>query len=336
MNFKWSVIICCYNSTKRIGFALQKVFQQDFIQHAPIELVIVDNNSSDGLKEYVSNFTVPESISIKFVFEPEPGLSSARRAGVLACSGDYICWVDDDNDIACDYLTVASEIFNSEEKICFVGGESNWPISSKEISRPKFVTTLSKAIAIGKQRHFREGYLASGDFLWGAGLCMRRSIIFGLYKSGFKPILTGRLGEFILSGEDGELTILLQLSGGHGFYSDRLQLQHRVDNSRFTYSYFFKLFFGMGLAYPTLIRYRRLIRTNLLNQSPIKSDKILEERITSHRENEPSIRKNYFLYMLFGIFFVAGIAKGWIKGLHHPSHSNVSMALNYYKKNDYT
>lgn len=334
MNFKWSVIVCCYNSTLRVGPALQNIFLQDYLLGAPIELVIVDNNSSDGLEEYISNLTVPALVAIKLVFEPEPGLSSARRAGVLASSGDYICWVDDDNDIASNYLTVASQIFDSGEKICFFGGESSWPSSYKMESRPRFARRFSKAVAVGKQRQFQEGYLQTGDFLWGAGLCMRRETILGLYLSGFQPILTGRLGEFILSGEDGELTILLQLSGGLGFYSNKLRLQHRVDHSRFTLSYFCRLFYGMGLAYPTLYSYRRHTKAVLLNKVFARSHEIFEKDTTSYEEEMSPSRDKSFSLVLFGICFVAGIAKGWMKGFHHRSLDNVSMVSNYYKNDE--
>ncbi len=330
MNFKWSVILCCYNSTLRVGPALQNIFLQDYLMNDPLEVVVVDNNSSDGLEEYISNLTVPASVSIKFVFESEPGLSSARRTGVLASSGDYICWVDDDNDIASDYLTVASQIFDTGEKICFIGGESSWPSSYKEESRPRFVRRFSKAVAVGKQRQFQEGYLQTGDFLWGAGLCMRRSTILGLYLSGFQPILTGRLGKFILSGEDGELTILLQLSGGRGFYSNKLQLQHRVDHSRFILSYFCRLFYGMGLAYTTLHSYRKQTKADLLKKAYVGSEEIFDNTICHDEQRSISIDTR-LTWVLFGICFVAGVAKGWMKGFHNRSRANVLMVSNYYQ-----
>ena len=333
MNFKWSVIMCCYNSKERLGSSLKHIFQQNYLKNTPIELVIVDNNSSDGLKEYILNLTVPESVTVKFVFEFERGLSAARRAGVLSSSGDYICWVDDDNDLESDYLMVASQIFDSDEKICFLGGESSWPSSFKEEYKPRFIRRFSRAVAVGKQRQFNEGYLKSGDFLWGAGLCMRRAIIVGLYKSGFQPVLTGRLGELILSGEDGELTILLQLSGGLGFYSNRLQLQHRIDNSRFTYHYFCKLFFGMGLAYPTIWSYRRQTRIDLLKRTFVKTDNNLNQIITSHSKDKPTSRPFSFSFILFAMFFVAGLVKGLMKGFHYHAIENVSVVSSYYKKN---
>jgi glycosyltransferase involved in cell wall biosynthesis len=333
MSFKWSIIMCCYNSVKRIDSALLCIFNQDYIKHAPIELVIVDNNSSDNLKEHISKLNIPDFISINYVFESEPGLSYARKSGVLASSGDYICWIDDDNDIAHDYLNVANEIFDSENKICFIGGKSDWPNSYKKSDAPKFVSRFAKAVAVGKQRQYSEGYIELGDFLWGAGLCMRRSVVLGLYKSGFQPILTGRLGESILSGEDGELTILLQLSGGLGYYSDRLYLEHRVDKSRFTYSYFTKLFFGMGLAYPTLRAYRRKIRINDQNQYQylLQSKNILKTTKDSETNQNQTSLANYCFFIFFGIFFISGIVKGWIRGLHSDAPNNVKIVLNYYK-----
>ena len=322
MSHKWSVIMCCYNSTKRIEEALKSVFAQTFLEDNVVELVIVDNNSTDKLDEFIESLSMPENILLNYVLEAKPGLSNARRRGALAASGDFICWVDDDNDLACDYLRVANKIFRQFDDVVFLGGRSLWPEAYDSKRLPKFVRRFSKAVAVGEQRQFTAGYLQHGDFLWGAGLCMRGDSVRSLYRSKFDPILTGRLGRTLMSGEDGEITILLQLMGGRGYYSSDLLLTHRVDRSRFAVKYFCRLFYGFGLCYPILRQYKRLVVGAGAKAGA-------GARVS---KNEAPKNADTFspFYILFVAFFILGACRGYISHLRRRCDHNVVAAFHAY------
>ena len=48
-----------------------------------------------------------------------------------------------------------------------------WPEAYDLKGLPHFVRRFSKALAVGEQRKFSNGFTERGDFLWGAGLCVR-------------------------------------------------------------------------------------------------------------------------------------------------------------------
>jgi len=324
MEVKWSVVMCCFNSTQRIEQALRCIFAQTFLDYNVLELIIVDNNSTDNLNEFLKSLSIPKNILLKYVLETKPGLSNARKCGALAASGDFICWVDDDNDLSLDYLHNANKILGHFDDVVFLGGRSVWPEGYDPKKLPTLVRRFSKAVAVGDQRQFHAGYIQHGDFLWGAGLCVRGKLIRDLYRSNYEPILTGRLGSTLMSGEDGEITILLQMMGGRGYYSTELLLAHRVDTSRFTVKYFCRLFFGFGLCFPVLRRYKHLV-VGATRKTAIGGRKSSNDK----RKREESFS---FFYIIFAAFFILGAFRGYLSKLRNGCDENVVAVLDFFKK----
>jgi glycosyltransferase involved in cell wall biosynthesis len=259
LNMKWSVLICCYNSIDRIQRTLESVIRQSAVANGTIEVIVIDNASTDGTREVVESFDFPATVETRILFEPRPGLSFARRTAIENARGTYLCFLDDDNDAASDYLQVAQEIFEANPNVSFCGGESFWPKTQHWTDLPLIARFFSKAVAVGPQRASTSGPIERGGFLWGAGLCIRADGAKALYSVGFSPVLSGRLGMQVLSGEDGELTILLQMTGCRGYYSPALRLDHRVNPDRLNLRYFSKLFYGMGMAAPVIRAYQQVV-----------------------------------------------------------------------------
>jgi len=272
MKLNWSILICCHNSADRIQKTLEAISRQSVCAGGSIEVVVIDNASTDGTREVVARFAFPATVQLRILSEPRPGLSFARRMAIENARGTYLCFLDDDNDAAADYLEVAQDIFAANASVSFCGGESSWPKAPYWSDLPLIARFFSKALAVGPQRASTSGPIEPGGFLWGAGLCMRADRAKALYTAGFTPVLSGRLGRRVLSGEDGELTILLQLNGSRGYYSSALKLEHRVDPGRLNLRYFSKLFYGMGMAAPVLRVYQRA------------SDDIFREQVIDHSQ----------------------------------------------------
>ncbi len=260
MSIDWSILVCCHNSQVRVPSTLRAISRQSIAANQTIEVIVIDNDSSDSTSQVVKAFSFPPGFKVSVVSDPRPGLSFARQTAIQHANGHYLCFLDDDNDAAPNYLEEAEAIFESHPDVCFCGGESSWPASTASADLPLLARFFAKSVAVGAQRDAPAVKLDIGEFLWGAGLCIRASDAKALYAAGFHPLLTGRLGRRILSGEDGELTLLLQLNGGRGYYSNRLQLVHRVDPDRLNLRYYSKLFTGMGMALPILLAYRRALQ----------------------------------------------------------------------------
>ena len=90
-----SVIIPVYNSEKTLKRTLDSVLGQTINN---IEVIIIDDGSSDGSREIINNFKKKDS-RVKIIFQKNSGVSSARNRGIEIAEGKYIVFVDSDDYI---------------------------------------------------------------------------------------------------------------------------------------------------------------------------------------------------------------------------------------------
>ncbi|MBR5175513.1 MAG: glycosyltransferase [Bacteroidales bacterium] len=96
-----SVIIPVYNAAPFIGKCMESVLGQTL---ESLELICVDDHSSDNSLEVMSGFT---DSRLKIIHFPEnKGVSAARNAGLDAASGEYVYFLDSDDWLDLDYLEV--------------------------------------------------------------------------------------------------------------------------------------------------------------------------------------------------------------------------------------
>ncbi|OGX57910.1 MAG: hypothetical protein A2447_01900 [Omnitrophica WOR_2 bacterium RIFOXYC2_FULL_38_12] len=87
-----SVIMPTYNRSTMAGNAAISVLQQSYNN---IELIIVDDGSSDGTKDIIKALN---DTRIKYIrHETNKGGSAARNTGIKSSKGDYLSFIDDDN-----------------------------------------------------------------------------------------------------------------------------------------------------------------------------------------------------------------------------------------------
>jgi glycosyltransferase involved in cell wall biosynthesis len=73
---------------------LRSLFDQDVDR---LEVIVVDDGSTDRTREIVESQTPPEGKSLRVISKPNGGLSSARNAGMRAAQGRWIGFVDADD-----------------------------------------------------------------------------------------------------------------------------------------------------------------------------------------------------------------------------------------------
>ena len=88
-----SVVIACRNELQNLKTNLQYVINQ---QYPEFEIVIVDDNSTDGTYEYVSNLANTSPCSIKLVSNDGQGKKSALSCGIRAASYEHLVFTDAD------------------------------------------------------------------------------------------------------------------------------------------------------------------------------------------------------------------------------------------------
>jgi glycosyltransferase involved in cell wall biosynthesis len=87
-----SVIITCYNIRGYVTDAFRSVCAQS---HHCLEIIIVDDGSTDDTRSLVAEFLQDERV--KYLFKENGGPSSARNFGIAQAQGEYLAFLDGDD-----------------------------------------------------------------------------------------------------------------------------------------------------------------------------------------------------------------------------------------------
>ncbi|NLE45314.1 MAG: glycosyltransferase family 2 protein [Chloroflexi bacterium] len=89
-----SIIICVYNERATLPTVLESVQKVDLGSQWEKEVIIVDNCSTDGTREYLRGVDMP---STRIIFHPENlGKGTSVRTAIDHCTGDYMIIQDAD------------------------------------------------------------------------------------------------------------------------------------------------------------------------------------------------------------------------------------------------
>lgn len=236
-----SVIICCYNSATRLPKTLEYLANQRFPILINWEIIIVDNNSSDGTAEVAAREWKNKAKAIDFIIikEESPGLSYARHKGVLQAKHEYILFCDDDNWLQDDYLNRAITLIDAHPEIGALGGQG---IVVADITLPDWWEDYATGFAVGKQNE-KNGFVDKRGYLWGAGLITKKKLYLNAFEE-FPSLLSDRKGAILNSGGDAEYCARVLMMGYRLYYDENLKFYHFMEAQRLTWDYKKKMFQG--------------------------------------------------------------------------------------------
>ena len=242
MNPGISIILCCYNSVPRLNATIAHIALQN-LESVNMQVILVDNASTDSTATYALGLFQKSGINdFCIVTEPESGLSNARRKGFLTAKYDFLLYCDDDNWLTPEYCNIAFNIMAGNSKIGILGGNAE---AVFEATAPVWFSRFAIDFAVGEQSASAES-LSRVKEVYGAGFVIRKSYLEALYKSGFKSILSDRVGSQLISGGDIELCRLTKYFGYEIWYSRNLKFKHFMPAKRMTWDYLKKLYAGHG------------------------------------------------------------------------------------------
>jgi len=266
-----SVIVCCYNSAKRLSKTLSFLLNQKTVSPVRWEIIIINNNSTDNTEEVAISILSEKETSIpyKIVLEKQPGLSHARRRGVYESSFENIIFCDDDNWLHPYYITKVFNKFDSDERIGAIGGYGV-PVF-EDNKEPGWFKQYQGAFACGKQGISSSFITKERSYLFGSGLAVRKSILLEIYRENLLK-LSDRKGQSINSGGDSEICLYVALRGFELYYDEDLKYEHFIQSGRVTWAYIKKLYFGFGVSHYYLfpLQQRLLNETQSFNKFPLK------------------------------------------------------------------
>ena len=110
MTPKISIIVPCYNQAQYLDECLQSVIDQTFQNW---ECIIVNDGSPDHTAEIAHQWLQKDN-RFKYIYKPNGGLSSARNAGIEMALGEFIQFLDCDDVLKADKLTISIESISPE------------------------------------------------------------------------------------------------------------------------------------------------------------------------------------------------------------------------------
>jgi len=242
-----SIIVCCHNSSDVLDPTIKHLAGQDFSPDLKVELLIVDNNSSDGTAEMANSLwqSCGSPYPLKILHEEKPGLIYARETGFAHAQYDIICFVDDDNWLANDYIRLGYQVITGDSAIGILGGKGEL-VSS--ITPPGWLKEFENSYAVGAQAETSGDITYKKGYVYGAGMFMKAKVWNEVKATGFESQLTGRKGDEQTSGEEVEFSYIVKYLGYKIYYDERLTFQHYIKPSRLTWDYLIQRYKGIGAS----------------------------------------------------------------------------------------
>lgn len=101
-----SVIMPIYNSEKYIDTAIKSVQAQSYKN---FELLLIDDGSTDKSGEIGRRYQNSDA-RVKYIYKDNGGVCSARNLGISIAQGEYISFIDNDDEYDPKYLSLLTSI----------------------------------------------------------------------------------------------------------------------------------------------------------------------------------------------------------------------------------
>ena len=152
-----SVLIPTFRRPESFLRAVRSVFAQQGV--ASFEVVAVDNSPEGSALALFRQLEADTPASFRWAHEPRPGVAQARNAAIKLARGEYVAWLDDDEEASAGWLAAllatrraygAQSVFGPVQ--ARVSGEApNAPFYERLYSRrgPHFTGACDRAYGIG-------------------------------------------------------------------------------------------------------------------------------------------------------------------------------------------
>jgi glycosyltransferase involved in cell wall biosynthesis len=164
-----TVLIDTYNQETFIADAIRSVLLQD-IDPSDMEILIVDDGSTDGTRDVVRQFEP----KVRCISKSNGGQASAFNIGIAESKGEIVAFLDGDDWWAPGKLAALSDIFSSEPDVGMVGHGLTevHPDGSVRVEFPQRASRF-RITSVKEAKTFR---LLRG-FFGTSRMCYRRSVL---------------------------------------------------------------------------------------------------------------------------------------------------------------
>jgi len=233
-----SIAICTYNNAGKLEAVLESLRGVTCPPALEYEVLVIDNNSSDGTRMVVERCQAVWGQRLRYIFEGTQGLSHARNRALREAAGDIVSYIDDDVKVDSGWLSAVGAAF-AEYPAAVVGGKSYLIYPS---ARPAWLPEEYESL-LSKLDYGDEVIVGVDKDLFGLNFSVRKEL--AVQVGGFDTSL-GRCGRSLGSGEESDLLSRIKEKGGLAVYHPRAIVGHVVSPERTKVRWFMKRLFAAG------------------------------------------------------------------------------------------
>lgn len=139
-----SVIIPIYNVGKNIKNSVRSITQQKFKN---VEIILVNDGSTDDSGEICEELSIKDN-RIRVIHKENGGPSSARNLGIKESTGDYLAFLDSDDEYTNEIFTKFIEEYENYKMDLFIFNYKRIGLNKTEVRNSKEMVTTNNEEAI--------------------------------------------------------------------------------------------------------------------------------------------------------------------------------------------
>lgn len=254
-----SLIITTYNRARLVAEALESIAASTTGPALSVEVVLVDNNSTDDTAAVVTAIRDRGfPFDLIYVRESQQGTSYARNTGIRVARGEYLVFMDDDQRIAPDYLARVEAAFAETGAAC-LGGPIHY---YNAVNIPRWLAPILRHKGQLDYGDEIKRLGQDGERLGGGNLAFKRS---DMTEIGYFDTRLGHHGTNLGGSEDWEIQDRAIAQGKLVVYHPKLVQYHYLRPERYRKRYWRRLYFAYGRSLTLRTDYRT---ANLLFGAP--------------------------------------------------------------------
>ncbi len=180
--FRVSAVLPAYNAEDYIARAIDSVLNQTF---PAFEIIVVDDGSTDSTAEVIKGY----GDNVRYIYQDNSGASVARNTGVKAANGDWIAFLDGDDEWLEKHIELFTGVLAGHKNLRWAFGnfiECDCRTETRKVSLKKQIPDDLHC----KPGKF-ESYLrcfAQGYYAWTSAVIIKRSVFdkAGFFTAGMK------------------------------------------------------------------------------------------------------------------------------------------------------
>lgn len=276
------VCICTHNPRPDLLAAVIRALASQTAKSESFNVIVIDNMSEPPVSADVLAPLAAGGVDARIVVEPALGLTQARLRAGREAKGEWICFVDDDNVLAPNYLEAVLDHIRTHPESGAFGGRMLLPAS---VSSPRWAAPFLPFLGIKDLGDRPQEALAAQ---WvecepaGAGAVVHRSVMDAfctLVAERPAALELGRKGQGLASCDDSALMRGSYKLGRTVAYDPDLVLDHYINPSRLRFAYLMRLMYAYGESQVML---ERVLDTNVAHERHYSSPMVVFRTLLSN------------------------------------------------------